>query len=250
MMIEWPETIFQAIFIQRENMDNDKEQIKARAEERGIEWLVHFTHIKNLESILKHGIIPRLQTEQLNESSKGEFIFPDRYRTDGKNASCLSIMFPNNKMLWHKRKEYSDEYWVFLLLRPDILWECDCAFYPTNAASTGLHYQPVEKFKTASAFEAMFADTVIRETRFEIENISRSVDLKAYLPTDVQAEVLVFNNISTNYIFECYFHWKLGDVASKLKDDYPDFAFFPNEEWVKKNTKHIFYGFRENVNWR
>ncbi len=159
-------------------------------------------------------------------------------------------MFPNNKMLWHKRQEYSDEDWVFLLLRPDILWECDCAFYPTNAASAGLNHRPVENFQTAAAFEAMFDDTVIRETRFEIENISRSADLKAYLPTDVQAEVLVFNNISTNYIFECYFHWKLGDVASKLKDDYPDFTFFPNAEWVKKNTKHIFYGFRENVNWR
>lgn len=230
-------------------MDN-KEQIKARAKERGIEWLVHFTHIENLESILEYGIIPRLQAEQLNKSFGGGFIFPDPYRADGKNASCLSIMFPNNKMLWHKRQEYSDEDWVFLLLRPDILWECDCAFYPTNAASAGLNHRPVENFQTAAAFEAMFDDTVIRETRFEIENISRSADLKAYLPTDVQAEVLVFNNISTNYIFECYFHWKLGDVASKLKDDYPDFTFFPNAEWVKKNTKHIFYGFRENVNWR
>lgn len=249
-MIEWPETIFRAIFIQRENMDNNKEQIKARAEERGIEWLVHFTHIKNLGSILKHGIIPRLQTEQLNESSRGEFIFPDSYRADGKNASCLSIMFPNNKMLWHKRQEYSDERWVFLLLRPDILWECDCAFYPTNAASAGLNHQPVEKFKTAAAFEAMFGDTVIRETRFGIQHISRPPALKAYLPTDVQAEILVFNNISTDYIVGCYFHWHLGDVASKLKDAYPDFVFFPNAEWVKNDIKHIFYGFRENVNWR
>lgn len=230
-------------------MDN-KEQIKARAKERGIEWLVHFTHIENLESILEYGIIPRLQTEQLNESLGGGFIFPDSVRADGKNASCLSIMFPNYKMLWHKRQMYSDEDWVFLLLLPDILWECDCAFYPTNAASTGLNHRPVENFQTAAAFEAMFDDTVIRETRFEREKISRSADLKAYLPTDVQAEVLVFNNISTDYIAECYFHWKFGDIASKLKDDYPNFAFFPNEEWVKNKTKHIFYRFREDVNWR
>ena len=55
-------------------MDN-KEQIKARAEERGIEWLVHFTHINNVDSILKYGLLPRLQTEQLNESSGGGGIF-------------------------------------------------------------------------------------------------------------------------------------------------------------------------------
>ncbi len=56
-------------------MDN-KEQIKARAKERGIEWLVHFTHIENLESILEYGIIPRLQAEQLNKSLGGDLFFP------------------------------------------------------------------------------------------------------------------------------------------------------------------------------
>lgn len=55
-------------------MDN-KEQIKARAKERGIEWLVHFTHIENLESILEYGIIPRLQAEQLNKSLGGGIYF-------------------------------------------------------------------------------------------------------------------------------------------------------------------------------
>ncbi|MDO4879288.1 MAG: DarT ssDNA thymidine ADP-ribosyltransferase family protein [Neisseria sp.] len=186
----------------------------------------------------------------MNLLGGGEFIFPDPFRADGKNASCLSIMFPNNKMLWHKRQEYPDQFWVFLLLKPDILWECDCAFYPTNAASTGLRHQPVEKFKTAAAFEAMFGDMVIRETRFEIQQIPRPSDLKAYLPTDVQAEVLVFDAISPDYITECYFHWYLGDVASKSKIVYPGFAFFPNAEWVKNSSEHIFYGFREQVNWR
>ena len=169
-------------------MINYAKQIKQLAERRNIEFLVHFTHINNVASILEHGIMPRLETEWLNQSlEEREFVFPDDVRADGKNASCLSIMFPNNEMLWHKRQKYPDEHWVFLLLKPDVLWECDCAFYPTNAASTGVRQQPVENFKTATAFEAMFADLVVKETRNGRQEIPR-IELNHYLPTDVQAE--------------------------------------------------------------
>ena len=79
----------------------------------------------------------------------------------------------NNEMLWHKRQQYPDIDWVFLLLKPDVLWECDCAFYPTNAASTGLRHKSVENFKTIAAFEAMFANEVKKETTYEIKTITK-----------------------------------------------------------------------------
>ena len=230
------------------------EQIKQQVEMRGIKWLVHFTHLQNVNSILKHGIMPRRETEQLDRTldKEWDFIFPDSSRADEKNASCLSIMFPNNEMLWHKRKQYPDEYWVFLLLKPDVLWECDCAFYSTNAASTGLRHKPVADFKTIAAFEAMFASEVKKETTYEIKTITRPEGLKPYLPTDVQAEVLVFNTIAPSYITHCYCHWSLGDVAARIAPHYPniDIAFFPNAEWVENKTQHIFYGFRNQVNWK
>lgn len=40
------------------------EAIKAIVERRKIRWLIHFTHINNLLSILDRGIIPRQQLEQ------------------------------------------------------------------------------------------------------------------------------------------------------------------------------------------
>lgn len=232
-------------------MMNDAEQIKQQVENRGIKWLVHFTHIQNVDSILEHGIMPRRETEQLDRTldKERDFIFPDSSRADGKNASCLSIMFPNNKMLWHKRQQYPDTDWVFLLLKPDVLWECDCAFYPTNAASNGLRHQPVESFKTAAAFEAMFASEIIEETANGSQPIIRDPFLKPYLPTDVQAEVLVFNTIAPSYIIEFYYHWDLGDVAEQAASDYPNIAIFPNAEWVANKTQHVFYGFRNEVNW-
>ena len=230
------------------------EQIKQQVEMRGIKWLVHFTHLQNVISILKHGIMPRRETEQLDRTldKEWDFIFPDSSRADGKNASCLSIMFPNNAMLWHKRKQYPDKHWVFLLLKPDVLWECDCAFYSTNAASTGLRHKPVADFKTIAAFEAMFASEVKKETTDGIKTITRPEGLKPYLPTDVQAEVLVFNTIAPSYITHCYCHWSLGDVAACFASDYPniDIAFFPNAEWVENKTQHLFYDFRDQVNWK
>lgn len=235
-------------------MMTNAEQIKQQVEMRGIKWLVHFTHLQNVISILKHGIMPRRETEQLDRTldKEWDFIFPDSSRADGKNASCLSIMFPNNAMLWHKRKQYPDKHWVFLLLKPDVLWECDCAFYSTNAASTGLRHKPVADFKTIAAFEAMFASEVKKETTYEIKTITRPEGLKPYLPTDVQAEVLVFNTIAPSYITHCYCHWNLGDVAARIAPHYPniDIAFFPNAEWVENKTQHIFYGFRNQVNWK
>ena len=231
---------------------NNVEQIKQKVKMRGIQWLVHFTHIQNVDSILEHGIMPRWETEWLETTlnKENKFIFPDQYRADEKNASCLSIMFPNNEMLWHKRQQYPDIDWVFLLLKPDVLWECDCAFYPTNAASTGLRHKSVENFKTIAAFEAMFASEVKKETTYEIKTITRPEKLKSYLPTDVQAEVLVFNTIAPSYITECYCHWDLGDMAARAASDYPNIAIFPNTEWVANKTQHIFYGFRDGVDWK
>lgn len=200
------------------------EQIKQQVKNRGIKGLVHFTHIKNVDSILERGIMPRRETEILNQTQtlEEQFIFPDKDRVDGKNASCLSIMFPNSKMLWHKRQQYPNTDWVFLLLKPDVLWECDCAFYPTNAASNGLRYQSVESFKTAAAFEAMFASEIIEETANGSQTIIRDPSLKPYLPTDVQAEVLVFETIAPSYI---------------LKK-------------IVNEPKHKFFGFRDKVNWK
>lgn len=205
-----------------ETIMTNTEQIKQQVKNRGIKGLVHFTHIQNVDSILEHGIMPRRETEILSQILEEQFIFPDKDRADGKNASCLSIMFPNNKMLWHKRQQYPDTDWVFLLLKPDVLWECDCAFYPTNAASNGLRHQPVESFKTAAAFEDMFASKIIEETANGSQPIIRDPSLKPYLPTDVQAEVLVFNTIAPSYI---------------LKK-------------IVNEPRHAFYGFRDKVNWK
>ena len=89
-----------------------------------------------------------------------------------------------------------------------------------------------------------------KETTYEIKTITRPEGLKPYLPTDVQAEVLVFNTIAPSYITQCYCHWNLGDMAARAASHYSNIAIFPNAEWVANKIQHIFYGFRDDVDWK
>lgn len=63
--------------------------------ERKIKYLVHFTRIENLSSIMSYGLIP---VASLSER-RIDYVNNDLYRIDGfENATCLSIQFPNYKM--------------------------------------------------------------------------------------------------------------------------------------------------------
>lgn len=65
----------------------------------GIEVLVHFTHIANLNSILQHGLLGRAQLESMSWLEPPKY--NDTYRLDGqREAICLSISFPNYKMFY------------------------------------------------------------------------------------------------------------------------------------------------------
>lgn len=137
-------------------------------------------------------------------------------------------MFPNNKMLWHKRKQYPDKEWVFLFLAPRVLWEKPCLFYPTNAASNTVRFCDESLFTTPEALENLFSGE-----RF---------GLKDYLPTDVQAEIMVQGVIEPSYIFACLFHSEQqSDLAQKLA-----LKFYPNITFHYGNG---FMGFREDINW-
>lgn len=63
---------------------------------RGIVKLYHFTNVENLQSILCNGIVPRATLT----SDQRAFEYNDKIRGDKiLEASCLSISFPNYKLL-------------------------------------------------------------------------------------------------------------------------------------------------------
>jgi hypothetical protein len=160
--------------------------------------LVHFTRAVNLPSIMEHGIYPRSRFDEVG----AEPVINDVLRLDGHlDGTSVSIAFPNNPMFYRYRKENDGTDWVVLALNPSILWEKDCAFCMHNAADGKISCQDLDSLRAVDALAGMFE---------EIEGITPRAEqkLKTYDPTDVQAEVLVFDVIEPRYIHQAAFETK------------------------------------------
>jgi ssDNA thymidine ADP-ribosyltransferase, DarT len=168
--------------------------IQAFAAERKIQLLLHFTRLENLDSILANGLY-----------TKGECnarrIIPvtnDAYRLDYTEAICLSVSFPNYKLFYPLRVNNPEAKWAVVALKASVLWEKNCAFCRENAAKSAVASIPIEQRKSVAALRAMFDD---------FENKPRaSLNLPTHMPTNPQAEILVFSHIEPNYIIGVAFN--------------------------------------------
>lgn len=167
------------------------EQVLKIIEERDIKYLLHFTHIDNLDSILEHGLIPRanLGNNLIRTNDK------DRHDAT-KDANCMSISFPNYRMFLPCRGTISGENWVVLVFDAKLLANKDCAFCYTNAASDRIRFTSLESRKSVDALKDMFFD------KYEDgdEDIRKQLNIPSYYTTDPQAEVLLFDIIKPTEI--------------------------------------------------
>jgi hypothetical protein len=166
------------------------ERIKLRAEQREIPYLTHFTRVENIPSIMQHGLrsVSALRAEGVSFSRN------DDQRLDRHpNAISLSVAHPNDKLFFRWQRENPEQRWVVLLFDIDILWQLDCAFCSHNAADRRIRRIEREALSTVEAFEAMFAEP-------EDEEIRASQSLQPCDPTDVQAEILVFEEIPASML--------------------------------------------------
>ncbi|MEZ9534294.1 DarT ssDNA thymidine ADP-ribosyltransferase family protein [Vibrio lentus] len=167
----------------------EKDQIKNIIAQRKIPFLVHFTNLKNLESIFNNGLVPRSQLD----ASDSEYESNDDSRLDGHEDSVsTSVAFPNCQMFYKLRRN-SDDKFCLLALDPELLLNHSSAFCKYNAADAAISSQNIETLKTAEAFEGMFTELATQRSREDQK-------LKDYDPTDVQAEILVFDTIPKGYI--------------------------------------------------
>lgn len=170
--------------------------IESEVTRRNITQLLHFTNVSNLPSILVNGIVPR---EMLEDDT---YDFNDLYRIDGHlNANCVSISHPNSALFYRLRQNSPSVKWAIISLSPRILWEKCCAFYPCNAASNEVRFTSPTELSNEASFTAMFAD--------EVGNISRAgQNLPLKYPTNLQAEVLVFDTIETAFFDRIFYSEK------------------------------------------
>ncbi|PSV00622.1 DarT ssDNA thymidine ADP-ribosyltransferase family protein [Photobacterium kishitanii] len=195
---------------------------------RKIVQLFHFTKIENLDAILKYGLIPRAQLQE------GDFEFTDVYRADGfLGANCVSVSFPQYKMLFIKQIEDKQQNWVVLELSPELLLanENNSAFFEQNAASGGAKKEIISNRKSATAFEKMFADIKELPSR-------KKRGLPDNYPTDPQAEILVFNQIGREYIVAA--HFADSDVLEKNKDKLNGMTAKVSPRLFANRKDHIF----------
>jgi hypothetical protein len=108
-------------------------------------------------------------------------------------------------MFYPMTLNYPADDWAVIRLKPNILWEFDCLFTETNAATKYIKDTPDNVLRGGAAMEKLFADEGIRQQQ----------QLKSYDTTDVQAEVMVSGTIPPNYIIDLNFNhqYKLKDLV-------------------------------------
>lgn len=192
-------------------LTKNQRDIKDFIKKRRIVALAHFTQLENLDSILRNGLLSKEALAQKQIS----YNYNDELRLEGKNdAICLSISFPNYKMFYKYRCSKKGE-WCVLELDPSILYEKECLFCISNAASSGeLRRSDAEKMNISGLKKLFYDPTFHRD----------SVNLHTRYTTNPQAEVLVLDSIEPKYINGIHFDRN----HSKYKEftlNYPKFKF-------------------------
>ncbi|TQO38688.1 uncharacterized protein DUF4433 [Arenibacter algicola] len=170
---------------------------------RGIEYLIHFTPTINLYSILENdelmsrGKLENLDIEQFDILDYVQFT--DNVRYDDKRYINLSLSSPNTFLFSKFRQKTQDDCtinWCVIKISPKHIYESDTLFSVTNAAShvaksIGITGDLVK-------FQMLFAQNI------PIPYGTRN-NIADHYPTNVQAEVLVSDNIPADSILNICF---------------------------------------------
>ena len=169
----------------------DAQAIRNFVTERKIPYLVHFTRIENLQSIIENGIVPRAFLPP-------GFLHNDEMRLDGfPESSSLSVSFPNWQMFYRCRCSDTNRgaNWAVLMLSTEALVNQPCLFYPTNAANRRFHDEgdgALGRRMGLAGLRLMFPDDPL--------GLRESRRLPERATTDPQAEILVFDVIEPERI--------------------------------------------------
>lgn len=173
--------------------------------ERGIEYLIHFTPTINLLSIFEQGkLLSRslLEKNDIDDTLLDFIEFLDSIRYDDKQFINLSISSPNYYLFNRFRERTQDKpyiNWCVLKINPKYILQKDTLFAVTNAASS------IAKNNYGISGDILkFKKLFDNGLSLKIGVVQRG-NLKSKYPTDVQAEVLVKNEINIKDILEVCF---------------------------------------------
>lgn len=168
---------------------------------RQIRYLVHFTRISNLESILTNGFVPRNILKNRGIPCKCN----DCVRADERvDCTCFSIEYPNEFLFNIFKARYKDDTWCVLQLDiVNVLKNHNGAkHYCMYNAGGSPEWVKNPKSSSLLAFHNMFLESN-PDSRHPYTRTSK--DLKPFLPTHHQAEILIENTIAPQYITAIFF---------------------------------------------
>lgn len=214
---------------------------KAILEKRKIKYLVHFTNIKNLQSILENSLCPvsYLKTNKIN------YINNDTQRLDKKlDCISLSIEYPNSYML--KTYMNKNRFCLLILNAQKVLLYNNCTkyyLYCNAARNDASQWLETEVLSRDCYIENMFMEHN-PDTREHCQYSRSEKGIKDYLPTNVQAEILFKGIISSAYVESIIFQTQ--DDLDLCKE------MISNKELFDKYTLIVdrkYFGKREDFPW-
>lgn len=208
-------------------MTNQQAELKKAINKRQVPFLVHFTYVDNLPSIIENGLLSR----QIMDQNNTQYHYNDELRLDNRpNTVSLSIAAPNFEMFSavKYRSNTTNEYWAMVIIEPKILWELPCLFFSNNAACGMFRRKPDCYFQEKRAFDAMFEG-------------DRSDNMPDFLPTLPQAEVMVVDHIPAKYIQAIHLY-------DQRVVDYLKPKIGKHEYLIKKNDLSLFDGVQVDMN--
>lgn len=181
--------------------END-EKVLEFLHERKIRKLMHFTQLSNLDSILKEGLLPVNELESLNH----RFVRNDNLRLDGlNNCTCVSIEYPNVRLLETFRQMIPDSKWVIIALDANLLCNHKNYYSKYNAGSNEMRHT-VKGNIYADNFRDLYTESFSVNLSSGIRYCTRkNIIAYPYLPTSEQAEILIEGKISVGDIRTIYF---------------------------------------------
>lgn len=210
--------------------------------ERGIECLIHFTATKNLYSILEHSKLmsrAKLESLDIDQFDIQDYAqFTDAVRYDDTHYINLSISSTNSFLFSKFQERTKDDFtitWCILKINPIYLYHEDTLFSVTNAASSAAKRQ----YGISGDFEKLnqlFASELRINTYNGVRPLSRG-SLSPKYPTDVQAEVLVKDEITSDYITEICFRNNEELAQAKAAMNSFDTSNFVVNSSIFENTR-------------
>lgn len=174
--------------------------IHSLIQERNITRLCHFTKSKNMPFILGEGIDSDngiLANNFISDLSYLSKIDENRFDKH-EEYICTSVQYPNcyyfSTVVKKSQTEIFNE-WIILGISPNIISD-STKFCQVNAATKGGRMIK----KGNEAFESIFNETVTGKKTFD-----RNKLYPKNVPTDIQAEVLIYNKIPKEYITSLIF---------------------------------------------